>query len=77
MTTLGIMLAFDGVMLFAFPQGTALQLSSVVIVTLISAVAIAADIIMISAYAGKVDVRRVTVVQLATASALAFLMIVP
>ncbi|EGH46472.1 hypothetical protein PSYPI_30863, partial [Pseudomonas syringae pv. pisi str. 1704B] len=33
--------------------------------------------IMISAYAGEVDVRRVTVVQLATASALAFLMIVP
>ncbi|EGH49001.1 hypothetical protein PSYPI_44326, partial [Pseudomonas syringae pv. pisi str. 1704B] len=39
--------------------------------------AIAAEIIMISAYAGEVDVRRVTVVQLATASALAFLMIVP
>lgn len=45
--------------------------------TLISAVAIAGEIILISRYAGKVDVRRVTVVQLATASALSFLMIVP
>ena len=47
------------------------------IATLISAIAIAAEIILISAYAGKVDVRRVTVVQLSTASILAFLMIVP
>ncbi|MNI72148.1 EamA-like transporter family protein [compost metagenome] len=42
-----------------------------------SAVAIAAEIILISRYAGQVDVRRVTVVQLATASLLSFLMIVP
>ncbi|VEB07261.1 putative transmembrane protein [Klebsiella pneumoniae] len=34
--------------------------------------AIAAEIILISAWAGKVDVRRVTVVQLATASLVAF-----
>ena len=39
---------------------------------LASAVAIAAEIILISAWAGKVDVRRVTVVQLATASLVAF-----
>ncbi|RMM75418.1 hypothetical protein ALQ14_05219 [Pseudomonas savastanoi pv. glycinea] len=77
MPTLGILLAFTGLMLVSGPQGASLQLNSGEIVTLISAVAIAAEIIMISAYAGKVDVRRVTVVQLATASALAFLMIVP
>ncbi len=41
-------------------------------ITLASAVAIAAEIILISARAGKVDVRRVTVVQLATASLVAF-----
>jgi len=40
-------------------------------------VAIAGEIILISRYAGQVDVRRVTVVQLATASLLSFLMIVP
>jgi len=40
-------------------------------------VAIAAEIILISRYAGQVDVRRVTVVQLATASLLSFAMILP
>ena len=39
--------------------------------------AIAAEIILISTYAGQVDVRRVTVVQLAVTSVLAFLMVVP
>jgi len=37
----------------------------------------AAEIILIGAYAGKVNVKRVTVVQLATASMTAFLMMVP
>ena len=41
------------------------------------AVAIAAEIILIGAFAGQVDVRRVTVVQLATASVLSFMMVVP
>ncbi len=77
MPTLGIVLAFIGLMLVSGPQGASMDFSSGEIVTLISAVAIAAEIIMISAYAGRVDVRRVTVVQLATASLLAFLMIVP
>lgn len=45
--------------------------------TLISAIAIAAEIILISAYAGKVDVRRVTVVQLSTASILSFMLVAP
>lgn len=39
--------------------------------------AIAAEIILISTYAGQVDVRRVTVVQLAATSVLSFLMVVP
>ncbi len=41
-------------------------------ITPASAVAIAAEIILISAWARQVDVRRVTVVQLATASLVAF-----
>ncbi|MCO8160681.1 DMT family transporter [Pseudomonas sp. 21LCFQ02] len=77
MPSLGIMLAFSGLMLLSGPQGAALNFSPGEIATIISAVAIAAEIIMISAYAGQVDVRRVTVVQLATASLLAFLMVVP
>lgn len=77
MPSLGICLAFVGLVLLAGPQGGTLHLNEGELVTLVSAVAIAAEIILISRYAGKVDVRRVTVVQLATASALAFLMTVP
>ena len=77
MPSLGIGLAFVGLMLLAGPEGGSLQFSTGEVVTLISAVAIAAEIILISRYAGKVDVRRVTVVQLATASVLSFLMVVP
>lgn len=77
MPSLGIMLAFAGLMLLSGPNGASLNFSPGEIATLISAIAIAAEIILISAYAGKVDVRRVTVVQLSTASILAFLMIGP
>ncbi|QXH34224.1 DMT family transporter [Pseudomonas muyukensis] len=77
MPSIGIGLAFVGLMLLAGPEGGSLHFSEGELVTLVSAVAIAGEIILISRYAGKVDVRRVTVVQLATASALAFLMIVP
>ncbi|WPN96303.1 DMT family transporter [Pseudomonas sp. MUP55] len=77
MPSLGIMLAFAGLMLLTGPTGASLNFSPGEIATLISAVAIAAEIIMISAFAGQVDVRRVTVVQLATASVLSFLMVVP
>lgn len=73
----GIALAFAGLMLLSGPNGASLQFSSGEIATVVSAIAIAAEIILISAYGGKVDVRRVTVVQLGTASLLAFLMVVP
>lgn len=77
MPSIGIVLAFSGLMLLSGPGGASLNFSSGEIATLISAIAIAAEIILISAYAGKVDVRRVTVIQLSTASLLAFLMTVP
>lgn len=77
MPSIGISLAFIGLMLLAGPNGRSLQFSPGEIATVVSAVAISAEIILISRFAGKVDVRRVTVVQLATASALSFLMIVP
>src|SRR5476649_2993014 len=77
MPSLGIGLAFAGLMLVSGPNGASLQFSPGEIATIVSAVAIAAEIILIGAYAGKVDVRRVTVVQLATASLLSFLMVVP
>lgn len=77
MPSLGIGLAFAGLVLLSGPNGASLNLSPGEIATVVSAIAIAAEIILISAYAGKVDVRRVTVVQLATASLLSFLMVVP
>ncbi|MFK0314463.1 DMT family transporter [Pseudomonas sp. NPDC090233] len=77
MPSLGICLAFFGLMLLAGPEGGSLHFSEGEVVTLVSAVAIAAEIILISRFAGQVDVRRVTVVQLATASLLSFLMMVP
>jgi len=77
MPSIGIMLAFTGLMLLSGPSGAALNFSPGEIATLISAIAIAAEIILISTYAGQVDVRRVTVVQLAATSVLSFLLVVP
>ncbi|MDU9394390.1 DMT family transporter [Pseudomonas sp. zfem002] len=77
MPSIGIALAFTGLMLLAGPSGGAVHFSPGEIATLVSAVAIAAEIILIGNYAGTVDVRRVTVVQLATASALSFMLVVP
>ena len=77
MPSIGIMLAFTGLMLLSGPGGASMNFSPGEIATLISAIAIAAEIILISTYAGQVDVRRVTVVQLAVTSVLALLMVVP
>ncbi|HEM8661967.1 TPA: DMT family transporter, partial [Klebsiella aerogenes] len=72
MSCVGIVLAFIGLILLAGPENNLLALGIGEMITLASAVAIAAEIILISAWARQVDVRRVTVVQLATASLVAF-----
>ncbi|MEW5560106.1 DMT family transporter [Enterobacter asburiae] len=77
MSCVGIALAFVGLILLAGPEGNLLALGAGELITLAGAVAIAAEIILISAWAGKVDVKRVTVVQLATASLVAFSMMIP
>lgn len=77
MSGIGILLAFTGLILLAGPGENLLALGAGELITLIGALAIAAEIILISAWAGKVDVRRVTVVQLATASLVAFIAMVP
>lgn len=64
MSCIGIVLAFIGLILLAGPENNLLALGPGEIITLVGAVAIAAEIILISAWAGKVDVKRVTVVQL-------------
>ena len=77
MPCVGIVLAFIGLIFLAGPGGNLLALGEGEWITLAGAVAIAAEIILISAWAGKVDVRRVTVVQLATASIVAFIAMGP
>lgn len=77
MSCIGIVLAFTGLVLLAGPGDNLLAMGPGEIITLIGAVAIAAEIILISAWAGEVDVKRVTVVQLTTASLVAFAAMVP
>jgi len=77
MSWLGIVLAFTGLLLVAGPQDGRISLNAGEIATLLSTLAIAAEIILISRYAGKVDVRRVTLIQLAVASVSAFVLMVP
>ncbi|QUY50031.1 DMT family transporter [Serratia plymuthica] len=77
MSWVGVLLAFTGLMLLAAPSSADMTLSTGEILTLIGTLGMAAEIILIGAYAGKVNIRRVTVVQLATASLASFLMMVP
>ena len=77
MAWIGIGLAFMGLVLLAGPDGTSIGLGIGEWLTLLSAVAIAAEIILIGGFAGRVDVRRVTVVQLAATSLLAFGLMAP
>ncbi|NKI98231.1 DMT family transporter [Novosphingobium sp. SG707] len=67
MSWIGIALAFAGLILLAGPKAGHIGLSTGEMATLLSAVAIAAEIILISRFAHGVDSRRVTVVQLLAA----------
>ncbi|CAI0736612.1 putative DMT superfamily transporter inner membrane protein [Serratia entomophila] len=77
MSWIGILLAFTGLMLLAAPSSADMTLSLGEILTLVGTLGMAAEIILIGAYAGKVNIRRVTIVQLATASLASFLMMAP
>ena len=77
MSWIGITPAFGGLILLAGPEGSMLAPGTGELLTLAAALATAAEIILIGAWAGKVDVRRVTVVQLATASLIAFTLMGP
>lgn len=74
MSLVGIVFAFVGLILLAGPDAGHLSMSQGEWATLISALAIAAEIILIGHFAGKVDVRRVTTVQLLTAGLLSLLL---
>lgn len=72
MAWVGIGFAFAGLLLLAGPDGTSLGLGRGEVLTLIATVAIAAEILLVGGFAGKVDVRRVSIIQLAVASTLCF-----
>ncbi len=73
LTWIGVALAFTGLMLVADPTSVGFTFDEGEVMTLISTLPIAAEIILISVFARKVDVGRVTVVQLLVAGLLAML----
>jgi drug/metabolite transporter (DMT)-like permease len=73
----GIGLAFPGLALLTGPAGTSFDFSRGELLTVVSAAAFAAEIVLIGAFAGRVNARRVTIVQLAVAAALAFAAMIP
>lgn len=73
LTWIGVALAFTGLMLIADPTSVGFTFGEGEIMTLISTLPIAAEIILISVFARKVNVGRVTVVQLLVAGLLAML----
>lgn len=73
MAFVGAALAFAGLVLIAGPDAFALALGPGEIATLISTLPIAGEIILISVFAGRADLGRVTIVQLLTAGVLGIL----
>lgn len=72
MTWIGTILAFIGLVLLTGNGISTISLSYGQTLTLICAFVIALEIILIGYFAGKVNLRRVTVIQLAVASLLSF-----
>ena len=72
MTWVGVALACMGLMLLTGNNPASISFSYGQLITIAGAVAIAAEILLISHYARSVDLRRVTVLQLAAASIAAF-----
>jgi drug/metabolite transporter (DMT)-like permease len=72
MSWIGVTAAFAGMVLLAGPDAGGLSLSFGELVTVVSTLAIASEILLISHFAPRVDSRRVTVIQLYAGSALMF-----
>jgi len=71
MTLIGVGLAFVGLLLVAGPGASGAGLGAGEILTIISTLAIAGEVILIGLFAGRVELGRVTIVQLAVAGLLA------
>jgi len=72
-TWFGVLLAFVGLILLANPGNVGFRFGEGEVATIISTLPIAAEIILIGWFAGKVNLGRVTVVQLLVAGLLGFL----
>ena len=72
MTWIGCLFAFVGLIFLTGNGFQQIQLNFGQIITIFSSIAIALEIIFIGYFAGKVNIQRVTVIQLAVASLLAF-----
>ncbi|MGQ4274349.1 DMT family transporter [Terrihabitans sp. B22-R8] len=72
MSWAGIALAFTGLVLMTGQDAGSLRFSQGEIATILCALAVAVEIILISRYAGRVDSRRVTAIQLLVAGFLSF-----
>ena len=70
---LGIGCAFIGLLLLSGPDGVSMGFGKGELLTYLSTVAIAFEIVLISFFAGAVNVRRVTIVQVLVTSFLGFL----
>ena len=73
MSWIGIGLAFTGLVLVAGPESGGMELNVGEMAGLLSTLAIAAEVLLIGHFAGKVDARRVTTVQLLAAGTMALL----
>ena len=74
MTWIGTSFAFVGLVFLTGNGFGAIQLNFGQILTLLGSIAIAFEIILISHFAGQVNIRRVTLIQLIVASVLCFLL---
>lgn len=74
MSIVGVCLAFAGLILLAGPESGSLRIGEGEWATLIGAVSISVEIILISHFAGKVNVQRVTIIQLLVAGLLSLLL---
>lgn len=73
MSMLGIVLAFIGLLLLSGNDFSAISFNFGQLVTILSAFAVATEIILISHFAPRVNLQRVTVLQLVFASLFAFI----
>lgn len=73
MALLGVALAFAGLVLLAGPDALRIGLGPGEIATLVSTIAMAGEIVLISVFAGRTSLGNVTVIQLLTAGVLGLL----